>query len=144
VRGSLPCFVRLDHIPDSEDSGDKSWARPRPPLLKPSCALPSLIPSAPCRVREGVRSAAGETRHQGSSVLGKVASSFVAFTVVCVWSPWALAWSGERLIPRRSLHQGPNPPWAVDKARHRLNHGMNSSHVFECVSIARSTFRVGV
>ena len=27
VRGSLPCFARVDHIPDSEDSGDKSWAR---------------------------------------------------------------------------------------------------------------------
>jgi hypothetical protein len=26
VRGSLPCFARVDHVPDSEDSGDKSWA----------------------------------------------------------------------------------------------------------------------
>jgi hypothetical protein len=36
----------LGHVPDSEDSGDKSRARPRPPLLQPSCALPSLIQSA--------------------------------------------------------------------------------------------------
>jgi hypothetical protein len=36
----------LGHVPDSDDSGDKSRARPRPPLLQPSCVLPSLIQSA--------------------------------------------------------------------------------------------------
>jgi hypothetical protein len=46
MRGSLTCFAWVDHVPDSKDSGDKSRARPRPPLIKPSCVLPSLIQSA--------------------------------------------------------------------------------------------------
>jgi hypothetical protein len=33
MRGSHPCVARVDHVPDSEDSGDKSRARPRPPPL---------------------------------------------------------------------------------------------------------------
>jgi hypothetical protein len=33
MRGSHPCVARVDHVPDSEDSGDKIWARPRPPPL---------------------------------------------------------------------------------------------------------------
>jgi hypothetical protein len=91
-----------------------------------------------------VRSAASETHHQGSSALSKVARGFVAFAVVCVWSPWVLAWSGEWLIPRRSLHHDPNPLCAVGRVLHRVNHGTNSSHVFEYISIARSTYRVRV
>ena len=61
------------------------------------------------------------------------------------WWRWQEGSSTEHPpIAHRRYRTTADPRIAVGRALLHVIHGMNSSHVFEYISIARSTFRVGV
>jgi hypothetical protein len=125
-----------------------AWVSP-PPHPSPLCTAPNtpLLPSTePGHHRRTLVRSRGFRRSYFLTVAGTLG------WVKGLRGPsrsWWWRWQGESSTVRLSIahwrsHAAADPHIAVGRALHRVIHGMNSSHVFELVPIARSTCRGGV